>query len=505
MHRIKGQQRNQLQMICLEQIVPQDSFVRVIDLFVDAIDFESFGIKHVTTEEEGRPPYHPATLLKLYLYGYRYGVRSSRKSEYQARVNPEVLWLLNEQTPSNHTIAAFRKENATAFRALYRKFVYLLKQAELIDGETIAIDSFKVRGQNSLKNNFNEKKIARHLEHIDNKIAEYEQALDTADTNDDDKELMENKIAIKSQRKAEYETMQQQLAESGQEQISTTDPDARAVILHRGIVNVDYNFQAVVDSKNKFIADFETGDVNDTRALAPVAISTKEVLRVETMNVLADKGYHTGDQLGKCAAANIVTFVLPKESASNDDDIYPITRFVYDSQANAYTCPAGETLTTNGTWHSHSLRGKTAAFRFQRYNTPACKGCALREKCTKGKANGRNIDRSEFASFIEQNNQRVHQNPDYYRQRQQLAEHPWGTLKRQWGFDHVLVRGKTQVLGEISLAFIGYNLMRCVRILKNYDAFKSLLERHIALFLHQKSPILRPFEPQNYQNQKHAA
>ena len=504
MHHVKGQQRNQIQMICLEQEVSQDSFVRVIDLFVDAIDFESFNIKHVTTKEEGRPPYHPATLLKLYLYGYRYGVRSSRKLEYQARVNLEVRWLLNEQTPSNRTIAAFRKENATAFRTIFRKFVYLLKQAELIDGETIAIDSFKVRGQNSLKNNFNEKKIARHLEYIDNKISEYEQALDTADS-DDDKELIERKIAIQNQRKAEYETMQQKLMESGQEQISTTDPDARAVILHRGIVNVGYNFQAAVDSKHKLIADFETGDVNDTRALAPVAISTKNLLGVETMNVLADKGYHTGDQLSQCAAANIVTYVSPKDSASNDDDIYPITRFVYNAQANTYTCPAGETLATNETWHSHSSRGKTAAFRFQRYNTPACKGCTQREKCTKGKANGRNIDRSEFATVIEQNNQRVREHPDYYRQRQQLAEHPWGTLKRQWGFDHVLMRGKTQVLGEVSLAFMGYNLVRCVRILKSVETFKALLYRNIDMFLHQKRSILRPFEPPYCQKQKYAA
>jgi transposase len=176
MHHVKGQQRNQLQMICLGQVVAQDSFVRLIDLFVDAIDVESFKVKHVTTKEEGSPPYHPATLLKLYLYGYRFGVRSSRKLEYQTWVNLEVRWLLNEQTSSNRTIAAFRKENAEAFSAIFRKFVYLLKQAELIDGEIIAIDLFKVRGQNSLKNNYNDKKIVRHLEHIDNKFSEYEQA-----------------------------------------------------------------------------------------------------------------------------------------------------------------------------------------------------------------------------------------------------------------------------------------------------------------------------------------
>lgn len=504
MHHVKGQARNQMQIICLEQVVAQDSFVRLIDLFVDAIDLESFGIKHVATKEEGRPPYHPATLLKLYLYGYRYGVRSSRKLEYQTMVNLEVRWLLNEQTPSNRTIAAFRKENATAFRAIFRKFVYLLKQAELIDGETIAIDSFKVRGQNSLKNNYNEKKIARHLEYIDNKISEYEQTLDAADAAEERAEL-EKKIATQSQRKEDYQAISQQLDESGEEQISTTDPDAKAVILHRGIVNVGYNIQAAVDSKNKIIVGFDTGDVNDTRALAPVAIGTKELLGIETMNVLADKGYHTGDQLAQCAAASIVAYVSPKETASNDDDIYPIARFVYHAENDTYTCPAGETLRTNGTWHAHSSKGKPAAFRFQRYNTPACKGCAMREKCTKSKVNGRNIDRSEYATVIEQNNQRVNENPAYYRQRQQIAEHPWGTLKRQRGFDHVLVKGKEHVLGEVSLVFIGYNLGRCARILKSNDAFKALLKRHIALFLHQNKPVLSPFAPLCWQKQKRAA
>jgi transposase len=504
MHHVKKEQRNQMQIICLEQMVAKESFVRVIDLFADTIDYKSFNIKHVTTNIEGRPPYHPSTLLKLYLYGYRYGVRSSRKLEYQTLVNLEVRWLLNEQTPSNRTIAAFRNENAKSFRAIFRKFVYLLKQAELIEGKTIAIDSFKVRGQNSLKNNYNDKKIVRHLEYIDNKISEYEQALEAADRAED-KEELERKIVTQNERKENYETLQQTLKESGEEQISTTDPDAKAVILHRGVVNVGYNIQASVDAKNKFITDFETGDVNDTRALAPVSISTKELLKVDTMNVLADKGYHTGDQLQKCMAENIVTYVSPKESASNDEDIFHITQFVYHAEANTYTCPTGETLTTNGTWHSHSSKGKTSAFRFQRYNTTSCKQCTRRNLCTKSKANGRNIDRSEFATVIEQNNQRVIENPNYYRQRQQLAEHPWGTLKRQRGFDHVLVKGKEKVLGEVSLMFIGYNLSRCARMLENLEAFKALLKRYIRSLSSQNRPNLSLFSPLLSQNQKIAA
>lgn len=491
MHHIKGQARNQFQLLCLEQMVSPDSFVRVIDVFVDAIDMLSFGFQHAQVREEGRPPYNPAALLKLYIYGYKFGIRSSRKLEYQAATNLEVRWLLNEQTPSNRTISAFRKENATAFRQVFRKFVYMLKQADLIGGEIIAIDSFKVRGQNSLKNNYNEKKIKRHLDYIDARIDEFGQAMDHADQQEE-KEEFKRKISVQKQRRQKYENLQQELDDSEQEQISTIDRDARAVILHRGVVNVGYTIQASVDAKHKLIAETDTGDVNDTRALAPVAIATKQTLEVEGFNVLADKGYHTGEQLSRCADENIVTFVSPKEPASNDEDIFPIGRFAYQPETNTYLCPANETLSTNGNWHAHSTRGQKTAFRFQRYNTPKCKGCLLRAQCTKGKANGRNIDRSEFAGIIEQNNQRVNANLDYYKLRQQLAEHPWGTMKRQWGFDHVLVKGKERVMGEVSLVFTAYNLTRVLAVVGGIDGFKALLKRLSARFKSFRNSFLAP-------------
>lgn len=464
MHHIPSQDRNQIQMLCLEQIVEKDSFVRAIDAFVDLIDLKSFGFNHVTTNEEGRPPYHPATLLKLYLYGYRYGIRSSRKLEYQAKYNLEVKWLLCEQTPSNRTIDYFRKEYAEAFTDVFRKFVYLLKELGLVEGKTIAVDSFKIRAQNSLKNNFNIAKIKRHKEYINNRIAEFERDLDEAQ-NQEEKAQLRQKIETQKKRKAKHETIETQLAESEQQQVSLTDPDARAVILHRNIVQVGYTIQAAVDAKNKLITNLETGQVNDTRALAPIAIDTKALLKVEQIDILADKGYHTGDQLQKCADANIQTFVAPKDSSSSDDDIFPISRFIYNPHSDIYTCPAGQQLITNNVWHKYSSKGRSPAFRFKRYVTTYCKNCPLRSRCTKGKQNGRAIDRSEYAEVIAQNAARVNQNPDYYRMRQQLAEHPWGTMKRQWGFDHVLVRGKKQVLGETSLIFTCYNLIRCIKIL----------------------------------------
>jgi hypothetical protein len=248
------------------------------------------------------------------------------------------------------------------------------------------------------------------------------------------------------------------------------------VVLQRGITVVGYNVQGAVDAKHKLITHFDTGSVNDTNALAPVAIETKEILQVEKMDVLADIGYHTGEQIQQCEQNNITTYVSPKEPASNNPDIFPITQFIYNPEKDCYTCPAGQTLTTNGTWLTHSSKGHKSAYKFQRYNnTVACKTCSLHSQCTTSKNNGRNIDRSEFASLMEQNAQRVNQNKGYYKQRQQLAEHPWGTIKRQRGFDHVLTRGKTKVLGEVSLVFIGYNLARCANILDGLEKFKALI------------------------------
>lgn len=473
MHHVKGEQRNQLQMLSLESMVSPDSFVRVIDVFVDLIDLTSFGFKHVDCGEKGRPPFHPAVLLKLYLYGYNSGIRSSRKLAREASLNLEAMWLLSGQAPRYHTIADFRKHYGPAFREIFRRFVFLLKDQKLIEGETIGIDSFKIRAQNSLKNNYNAKKIARHLEYINTKISEYEQALDANDQ-EEERAVLKAKLARQTQKKAQYEQLGETLKQSKQEQISLTDEDARAVVLHRNIVNVGYNVQASSDAKHKLLVSFDTGDVNDTRALSSIAIDSKELLQLENTTVLADKGYHTGEELLVCQQNNITTYVSPKAPATKDNGLYPITMFIYTPQSDTYTCPATHTLTTNGKWLKHSSDHGQSPFSFKRYTTKLCKQCKLQSQCTTNTRNGRVIDRSEYANAIEANNTRVHTYEDYYRQRQQITEHIYGTLKRQRGFTHTLVKGKEKVLGEVGLMFITYNLTRCANIQSIRSFIKTL-------------------------------
>ena len=503
MQHIQGEDRNQMFMLSLESVIPPDAFVRVIDSFVDAIDLKSFGFKHVECKEEGRPPYPPSAILKLYIYGYQNGIRKSRKLEREARLNIEVIWLLSGLRPRYHTISDFRSQNKKAIREIFRRFIYLLKQWELVEGETIAIDSFKVRAQNSLKNNFNEKKIDRHMGYIDEKISEYEQELDRNDKEEDLRDI-KKKIELQELKKANYQTLRDTLEASDEEQISLTDTDARAVVLHRNIVNVGYNVQASVDAKHKLLVEYDTGDVNDTHALAPMVKLTKQTLNVDNLNVLADKGYHTGEQLRQCDQDGTTTFVSPKEP-STQKKFYPFTMFHYNKEEDTYTCPAGRVLTTKGKWYKHSERRKGRTPRpyyFKRYQCFDCKRCAQRQKCTSSKHNGRYIDRSEYAEVIEANNQRVNQNPEYYRQRQQIAEHMFGTLKRQRGFTHVLVRGKEKVLGEVGLMFIGYNLTRCVSILGVQKLIKLLKECCLPVFRLRKWLLLGSYNKFLFSNLK---
>jgi len=473
-----GEDRNQMLMFSLEGAISPDSFVRVVDAFVDAIDLKSFGFTHVECEEEGRPPYHPSVLLKLYLYGYGHGIRTTRKLEREAQTNIEAMWLLSGLRPKYKTIADFRKKHSKAFREVFRRFVCLLKEWNLVEGETIAIDSLKIRGSNSLKNNFNKNKLKRHLDYIEKQIKEYETLLDANDKEEDKKDL-EKKVEERKEKRSKYQEIQKELEASGEEQISLTDPDSRSVILHKNIINVGYNIQASSDAKHKLLVEYDTGDVNDTHALASMAIQTKEILGAESMKVLADKGYHTGEEIEQCHKHGITTFVSPKAPSTKDIGLYPITSFVYNKENDQYICPQGHAMHTNGTWHRHSdnRRNGKGAYRFQRYNTPACKSCVSRHLCTQSKTNGRYIDRSEYAEVVEANACRVEKNPDYYRQRQQITEHMFGTIKRQRGFTYALVRKKDNVLGEVGMMFIGYNLTRCATILGVPNLIKALRER----------------------------
>lgn len=388
-----------------------------------------------------------------------------------------MQWLLGELAPNYHSIADFRKVNPKALRNTFKLFILFLKEAELIGGTTIAIDGTKVRAHNSKKNNYNPKKVKRHLQYIEDKTNEYIAQLEANDAEESNLALgdVQQKLQRLKESKIKYELLQEKLEQSGEPQISTTDEDARALLIQGQVVEVCYNMQTAVDDKHKLIVATHTINRNDRNALADIAVEAKENLQAETITAISDKGYHNARKLQECKDQNITTICAQQETVNSNDkgttDDYLVTKFIYNESDDTYTCPQGSILKTQGTWHTKA-RDYTP-YRFKKYRTPDCKTCAVKHLCT-AKADGRReIERSEFAKAVEENAQRYKDNKDLYRKRQEINEHIFGTIKRKWGYYYTNLKGLEKVNGEHSLICLVYNIKRTQNIL----GFEKLMEK----------------------------
>lgn len=265
-----GEDRQQAALfpLSIDNFVKENNEVRIIDAFVNSLDLRAFGFR-IDYTENGRPAYHPADLLKLFIYGYMNRTRSSRQLEKECHRNIEVMWLMKKLSPDHNTISNFRKDNPTAIRAVFKATVSLATNYKLIGGQLIAGDSSKFRAQNSKKNNYNEKKIKRHIEHIDNKLEQYSKELAEAD-GDQEKEVIEQKIEDCNKRKDNYNQMSEELEQSGENQLSTSDPDSRNITIRNNIIEVCYSVQSTVDAKHCIPIDFDVTNQNDSRAMAPI-------------------------------------------------------------------------------------------------------------------------------------------------------------------------------------------------------------------------------------------
>ncbi|MEL6629312.1 MAG: IS1182 family transposase, partial [Bacteroidota bacterium] len=459
-----------------ELMIASDNEVRVIKAFVDRLDLDDMGI--VQVHSQGRSRYSSDVLLKIYLYGYLNGIRSSRKLEKACRVNIELMWLTGNLQPAYHTIADFRKDHPDALKQVFRTFTLLLKDWELLGLETVAVDGTKIRGQNAMKRNFNKKKIKQQLDRIDAQIEEAIQEWEEADEQiqQEKRPAVDELLKKLDGRRKNYERLDQSLDESGETQISLTDPDTRALPLHRNIVEVGYNVQQVVDDKHNLIVHQEVTNKGDINALGDLAVDTCNELGLtqeHKISALADKGYHNAAELDYCQQNNIETLVAERKQSSGQKEVgFRKEDFVYQSDEDAYICPSGEELTTNGQLYkkpSSSRRGHTA-YRFRRYTTSStiCHACALKDKCLSASAlqqrHARGIERNEFADALDRNKERLHARPELYKRRQAIVEHPFGTIKRSWGYTYTLLKGLEKVGGEWSLIATCYNLRRSMSI-----------------------------------------
>ena len=485
---IEGKDRSQSVLFpqSLDQIVSEDNEVRVIDLFISSINPDEFGFK-VKTTFEGRPAYNPKDLLKLFLYGYLNRIRSSRVLEKECYRNIEVMWLLRELAPDHNTISNFRRDNPQAIKNLFRYTVSIAKNFNLIGGVLVAGDSTKLRAQNSKKNNFNPKKLEKHIAYIDNKLQEYTKAIGEADGDSMLQNEMEKKIAKHSKYKAKYVQMQKDLEQSGDTQISTSDPDARQMITRNNITEVAYNVQTVVDAKHNIPIEYKVTNVNDSKAMGNMVLRTSEILGTTDFVALYDKGYHTGSEFKTAFELGVDVMVAIPEVASNAPDIkFNISEFTYNHIEDTYTCPAHHILATNRTWYKKN-RGKYITL-VKHYKTKTCHTCTFKHQCTRN-PEGRLIERSKHAEYIELNKLNIDTEPEIYKKRQAIVEHPYGTIKRQWGFCHVMTkRFIKRAAADVGLIFVAYNFRRIMNILSK-KVFKAFLEMLVLYFLRNGSPV----------------
>ena len=467
MAHITGTDRAQVLLLpdTVDDYVDPDNPVRFIDAFVDSLDLAGAGFERVEPKEIGRPGYDPADLLKLYIYGYLNRVRSSRRLEAETHRNLEVIWLLRRLRPNFKTIADFRRENREAFRQVFRDFVKVCRSLELFGRELIAVDGTRIKAVNSRDRNFTGAKLRRDLAASQERLERYLQqmdemdAADMADASPSQGQVRDlaQKIAALRERQARLETHRKALQESGEAQLSLTDPDARA--MHSGTgVGVGYNAQIAVDTKHKLIAEQQVhSQVSDLGLLAETARAARTSLGVERIDAVADKGYYKVEDIAGCEAAGITPYVAkPRRSPARRRGRFPKERFRYDAGTDTYACPNGQQL-------KPLYISRVRDTKLMHYaNREACRGCALKVQCTSNSY--RRIGRYVDEAVLDRMAERLAGRPGVLHRRRESAEHPFGSIKHWMGHGGFLMRRLENVRGEFSLTTLAYNIRRATTL-----------------------------------------
>ena len=448
----------------LEDFVADDNPVRVIEAFVETLDLGEVGFGVVDPKATGRPAYHPSVLLKLYIYGYLNRVQSSRRLEREAGRNVEVMWLTGRLVPDHKTIADFRKDNGPAIGKVCAQFVTLCRRLGLL-AASVAIDGSKFKAVNNRDRNFTAAKMKRRMAQIEESVARYLKQLDTADRQEPTEALamrttrLKEKIVKLGEEMKRLEALDAERRKAPDQQISLTDPDARSMATSgRGSGIVGYNVQAAVDTEHHLIVAHDVINVGNDRAqLSPMAKQAKAVLKVEKLDVVADRGYFDSEEILACEEADIaVTLPKPLTSGAKAQGRFTKQDFRYLADEDVYICPAGERLT-------YRYTREEAGLAIRRYWTNVCPDCPMKALCTPSKQ--RRVSRWEHEEALEAVQQRLDENPEAMRQRRETVEHPFGTLKARMGATHFLMKRLKNVRTEMALSVLGYNLTRVMNIL----------------------------------------
>ena len=462
----RGIDRSQTDLLpaCLEDYVRADAPVRFIEAFVEGLDLKTLGFQRSEPAALGRPPYDPADLLKLYLYGYLNRIRSSRRLEAETKRNLELMWLLKKLSPDFKTIADFRKDNRNCFKGVFKQFNLLCRMLELFGAELVAIDGSKFKALNNPKRHYTAEQLQGLVAKIEERIEEYLKELDTQDSEAEGvaqgptRKGLEEKLSALRERKGKYDEWLADMGSSGAQELSLTDADSRG----QKRVGVGYNVQVAVDAKHDLIVESEVVQAaNDLGQLSAMAQAARQELQVESIKVVADAGYHEAVQLEACEQAGIETYLpapgTTRGRSKTGQSVYPKDKFSYDAARDVYRCPAGQELPRG---NQCIVKGKTKHYY---YNWKACQGCALRSQCTTGSY--RRIARVANEAVVERQAQRAALNPKLLAKRKTIVEHVFGTL-RNWGHDCFLMRGLAAVRAEFSLSALTYNLRRVLHLVE---------------------------------------
>ena len=463
MAHIAGFDRSQLLLLpeAIDDYVDAENPVRFIDAFVDGLDLKALGFVNVEAAATGRPGYAPGDLLKLYIYGYLNRVRSSRGLEAECHRNVEVIWLLRTLKPDFKTIADFRAANRASFKKLFRQFVVVCRKLDLYGRELIAVDGTRIKAVNNKDRNVTRNSLKKFIAGVDERLEDYLKRLDEGDAAEKGtggsrtKNLAEKIEALKKKR-GEYAAHLAALERSGEDQISLTDPDSRAMAAYTK-VGVGYNAQIAVDAKNKMIVEQAiSNDVLDMGLLQKTAGPARAILEVETIDVVADMGYFKFEDIEACEKAGLTPHVpKPQRGPAVREGFFRKDEFRYDRESDAYICPAGQALATR---YESKQRELT---RFQYFNREACLACPLKPRCT---TDYRRISRLENEDVLDRMAERLTARPEILDVRREIVEHPFGTIKQWMNQGAFLMRGLEKVAGEFSLTALAYNMRRALNL-----------------------------------------
>jgi len=473
---VEGVGRDQATLFpeCLEDWVEEDNAVRVIEAFVDCLDLMELGFERAAPKQTGRPSYHPAVLLKLYIYGYLNRVQSSRRLEREAGRNVEVMWLCGRLVPDHKTIADFRKDNGPGVRRVCAQFVQLCRSVGLLSHASVAIDGSKFKAVNNRDRNYTAAKMKRRQAQIEESITRYLQQLDSADRQQPTEALakrvtrINEKIGKLKDEMVRLQALDTERQATADQQVSLTDPDARSMATSgRGSGTVGYNVQAAVDTEHHLIVAHDVTNVgNDRSQLSAMAARTKEVLEVDELDVVADRGYFDSQEILACEQAG-VSVILPKPltSGSKAHGRFSKQDFRYDADDDAYICPAGERLRYHFTREERGLA-------IRRYWTNACRSCVIKDRCTTGKE--RRVSRWVHEEVLETVQKRLDDDRQAMRRRRETVEHPFGTIKMRMGATHFLMKCLKNVKTEMALSVLAYNLTRVTNILGTQALIRAM-------------------------------